>query len=124
MQEGIPINRLEEAWAEGAVDLHRGADDGPSESLRVERRISHEFNGLNGLDQAGLLFAYLNEARDMQWPMRDDDGRPEAAAFIDQRLDGEFRVGIQVACRLVQHEDRGIHQDGAGDGDALALAAG
>ena len=41
-------------------------------------------------------------------------------AFLDRRLD----LRIERRGRLVEHQDRRVLQDDAGDGDALALAAG
>ncbi len=38
--------------------------------------------------------------------------------------DGEGRVGVEIAGRLVGEDDFGVSDDGAGDGDALLLTAG
>ena len=56
---------------------------------------------------------------------RDDEGNAGPVGDVEHQInDGEARVRIQVAGRLIgQHEARRMHQ-GAGDGDALLLAAG
>src|SRR5690606_15196818 len=43
---------------------------------------------------------------------------------LQRRLHDGFALGVQRAGRLVQQQDRRVLQEGAGDGDALALAAG
>ena len=44
---------------------------------------------------------------------------------IAQQIDNLRLYGhIERACRLVQHDEFGLQHHGAGDGDALALAAG
>ena len=40
------------------------------------------------------------------------------------RLHQRLALGVERAGRLVEQQDRRVAQDGAGDGDALALAAG
>ena len=42
----------------------------------------------------------------------------------ERLLDHELALGVQVRGRLVEDENRRILQEGAGDGDALALASG
>src|SRR5579871_3330382 len=44
--------------------------------------------------------------------------------FIEGILDEALAFGVQRAGGLVQDEDGGVAQDGAGDGEALFLAAG
>ena len=39
-------------------------------------------------------------------------------------LNGGFDLGVERTCRLVKNQDRGVLEQHAGDGDALALAAG
>ena len=57
-------------------------------------------------------------------PVRDANYRPVLGQPIHCRLDFRFRIGIQIACRFIEDEDRGIADESAGDGDALPLAAG
>src|SRR5262249_54121957 len=53
----------------------------------------------------------------------DDDRAPGDQAT--QRFQNEpFRLSVHRGGRLIQNEDRGVFQEGAGDGDALTLAAG
>ena len=43
---------------------------------------------------------------------------------VERVLDFLLGVGVERRGRLVEHQDRRVLQDGAGDGDALLLAAG
>ena len=56
--------------------------------------------------------------------MGDDDGRAVGHQPLDGALHQLFALGIERAGRLVEEENRGVAQDRAGDGDALALTAG
>jgi hypothetical protein len=42
---------------------------------------------------------------------------------LQRRLDLGLALGVERAGGLVEQQDRGVLQEGAGDGDALALAA-
>ena len=42
---------------------------------------------------------------------------------VERPLDAGFRLDVERAGGLVEDQDRRVLQDGAGDGDALALAA-
>lgn len=57
-------------------------------------------------------------------PMRDDDDRFSLHQPLKRFLDQIFVLRIAEGRRLVQHNDRRIFDDGAGNRDALALAAG
>src|SRR4051812_32544740 len=54
--------------------------------------------------------------------MGDDEGGPTLDQFLNRRLDKRFGFGIQRRGRLVEDQDRRVLDQGAGDGDALALA--
>ena len=56
--------------------------------------------------------------------VRDDDGGAAHHQIGQPGLHQPFILGIQRAGRLVQQQQRRIAQDGAGDRQALALAAG
>ena len=43
---------------------------------------------------------------------------------LQRTLNRRFGVVVHCGCRLIEHQDRRILQDRAGQGDALALAAG
>ena len=45
-------------------------------------------------------------------------------SLLQRLLDRLFGLGIERRSRLIQKDDRRVLQEGAGDGDALALAAG
>ena len=53
----------------------------------------------------------------------DHDGRPGPVELLDQVQDGLAGGLVEVAGRLVGEDDGGPANEGAGDGDALALAA-
>ena len=62
--------------------------------------------------------------RDGGEPVRDGDhglaGHQRAETLLDRGLD----LAVERRGRLVEHQDRRVLEDHAGDGDALALAAG
>ncbi|MNI74783.1 hypothetical protein D3C73_1308900 [compost metagenome] len=55
--------------------------------------------------------------------MGDDQRAASFADFAQVRLDLAFGMGVQRAGGLVEQEDDGVLQDGAGDGHALLFAA-
>ena len=55
--------------------------------------------------------------------MCDDDGGAADDKLFDGFLNGLLAFGIEARCGLVQYEDRGVFDDGAGYGQPLALAA-
>ena len=57
-------------------------------------------------------------------PVRDDEGGAAIAQLVDRQLDALLGFDVERAGRFVEHQDRRILEDRAGDGDALALAAG
>lgn len=56
--------------------------------------------------------------------VRHDDGRASAHEVLECILHQRLALGVQCACGLVEHQDRCVGEDGAGDGHALTLAAG
>lgn len=54
----------------------------------------------------------------------DHEGRTSVHQPPQGVLDQEFALRVQRAGRLVEQQDRGVAQDGPGEGDALALTAG
>ena len=54
--------------------------------------------------------------------MRDHDGGAAAHEVLERALHKRLRLGVKRGGRLVEHQDRGIDQDGASNGHALALA--
>src|SRR5262245_45577675 len=55
-------------------------------------------------------------------PMRDDEGGPVAGERVEGVEQGRFGLGIERAGRLVEDENGGVLQQGAGDGETLTLA--
>ena len=56
--------------------------------------------------------------------MRDDDGSALGQEFLERVLDQRFRDHIDARGGFVHDQDARIRQDGAGDGNELALADG
>ena len=56
--------------------------------------------------------------------MGDDDTGAVFHEASEGVLDEFFRLGVEGGGGFVEDEDGGVFEDGAGDGDALALAAG
>ena len=57
-------------------------------------------------------------------PVRDANRRAAFHQFVERGLHGAFGFGVERAGGFVENENRRILQNGAGDGEALALAAG
>ena len=57
-------------------------------------------------------------------PVRDDEARAAAHELGEACLDEALALGVEVAGGLVENQDRRILEQCAGDGQALALAAG
>jgi hypothetical protein len=51
----------------------------------------------------------------------DDEARPSLHEGQERRLDAHLGPGVDAADRLVEDEDRGVREDGAGDGQELPL---
>ncbi len=56
--------------------------------------------------------------------MGDDDRRAATLQPVEGGLDLGLGFGIERRGRLVEEDDRRVAEEGAGDGNALALAAG
>ena len=56
--------------------------------------------------------------------MGDDEGGAALHEVAEAVLDHRFGLGVERAGGLVEDEDARVGEDGAGDGEALALAAG
>ena len=56
--------------------------------------------------------------------MGDDDEGRRAAQFLHRGDDIGLVLGVQCAGGLIEQDDRGSFEQGAGDGDALALPTG
>ena len=76
----------------------------------------YDFPMVQHQDLAGIL--------DGGEPVGDDEGCPPYHEPVQGFLDDPFAFRIQGRSGFVQNQDPGIFQDGPGNGDALALAAG
>ncbi len=56
--------------------------------------------------------------------VRDDEGGPAAHEILEGAEDFAFGGGVQGASGFVKNKDGRVLEEGAGDGDALAFAAG
>ena len=61
---------------------------------------------------------------DRRQAVGDDQGRAVARDPVERRLDLALGMDVEGRGRLVEDQDRRRLEDGAGDGDALLLAAG
>src|SRR5690606_37444687 len=77
------------------------------------------------LDAAVLHMDGSRHARREVGAVRDDDeGRAETIVEIEEQpVDRVTRVAVEVARRLVCEDDARLHDEGAGERDALLLAA-
>ncbi len=57
-------------------------------------------------------------------PVGDHQGGAVGGEFFQCFLNERLALGIESAGRLVEQQDGRVTQDGAGDGDTLALSAG
>src|SRR5208337_2723104 len=82
-------------------------------------------NGVGtALDDAACLdHQDLVGAADGREAVSDDERGASTHQVGKAALDDGLRLGVETGGRLVENEDAGIGQDGAGDGEALALAA-
>src|SRR5688572_11905505 len=53
----------------------------------------------------------------------DNKGGPPFAEPANRLLDQVFGAGVDARGRIVQDQNAGVHEERAGDGDALSLAA-
>ena len=61
---------------------------------------------------------------DRRQPMGDDERGAALHQPVERRLHQRLALRVERGGRLVEQQDRRVLQDGAGDGEALALAAG
>ena len=66
----------------------------------------------------------VGDARRLLHVVGDDDDRVVVLQLVDQLLDLGGRDRIERRARLVEQDHLGPHRDGAGDAQALLLAAG
>ena len=62
--------------------------------------------------------------RDEFGAVGDDDDRMPLRELGDRAVDDLAGVGVEMRCRLVEQQDRGVAEDGACDGQPGALAGG
>ena len=63
------------------------------------------------------------EGRDVRFVRHERDGLPLRIQFLEEHHDFVARARIKVTRRFVGEDDHGVVHEGAGDGDALLLAA-
>lgn len=91
----------------------------------VDAALVQRFAMSPGLDHAAAVHHVDHVGIDhCREPVGDDDGGAALHQGRERLLDLTFRIGVQRAGGLVQKQDRGVFEEGAGDGDALALATG
>src|SRR3546814_3958942 len=70
------------------------------------------------------LFPYTTLFRSGGEAVGDDEGGAPADQLSQRLLNMALRLAVEGGGRLVEQQDGGVLQHGAGDGDALALTAG
>src|SRR3954470_18131779 len=82
----------------------------------LEATLLDDAAGVDDDDQVGV--------DDGRQAMRDDEGGAAGAHGVQRLLDPGLRLRIERAGRLVEQQDRSVLEQGPGDCQALALAAG
>jgi hypothetical protein len=75
-------------------------------------------------DAAAVHDQDLVGAADGGQAVRDDEGGAALPQPAEAVADERLALAVQARCRLVEDQDARVRDDGAGDGDALPLAAG
>ena len=76
-----------------------------------------------GDDPATLHHHHAVGEADGREAVGDDQRGPAAHERAQRAVDLELTLGVDRARRVVEHQDARVHEQGARDGDALALAA-
>src|SRR5436309_7466953 len=87
-------------------------------ALRVQRLVRAALDDAAVLDHQDLV-----GAPDGREPVGDDEGGAVLHQVGEARLDERLGLGVEARGGLVEDQDARVGQDGAGDGDALALPA-
>ena len=106
------------AGATGSVEPALRDQPGEQPLVRhqlAERPALHDPPGIEHQDAVGV--------GDRGQPMRDDEGGAPGPQPVQRALDAGLGLDIERAGGLVEDQDGRILEDGARDGDALALAA-
>ena len=74
-------------------------------------------------DRAGLHHQNALRVDDGREAMGDDERRAPLHQRLERALHERLVLGVERGGRFVQQQHRRVLEDGAGDGDALALAA-
>ena len=94
------------------------------EDLAVERHVAHELVVAAVGDDAPTIEHHhaVGEA-DRREPVGDDQRGAPVHERAQRAVDLELALGVDRAGGVVEHEDARVDEQGAGDGDALALTA-
>ena len=92
--------------------------------LRVRALLAEQFGVLSALDDLTVIdHQNLVGGEDRGQPVRDGERRPPDRKARQGVLDQPLGAGVEGAGGLVEDQDARVLEDGAGDGDALLLAA-
>lgn len=80
------------------------------------RSTFHNLSAIENVDDVGLL--------DCAEAVSDSDGGAALGGDVEGGLDDFLGGGVEGRGSFVKEEDLGVADEGAGDGDALLLAAG
>ena len=94
--------------------------------MRWSLRRGEDLAGRAELDQLAEIHegGEVRDARRLLHVVGDDHDRVVGLQLVDQLLDLGGRDRIERRARLVEQDHLGLHRDGAGDAQALLLAAG
>jgi hypothetical protein len=127
---------LQRLWLGGSEVFNLVAFPGGEEEIGFEAVLAGvevivaTVEGVEGLMGATFEDASLLDDQDLVGAadggeaVGDDKGGTALHEEVEAALDEGFGFGVEGAGGLVEDEDTGVGQDGAGDGEALALAAG
>ena len=87
--------------------------------------LFQEFPMFPALEDFAVLY-HENHVRvaDGREPVRDNKGCPSFQKLLCRLLDKLFGLGVDGGSCLVEHEDSGVGNDGAGKGNKLLLSGG
>src|SRR5882672_9100875 len=91
----------------------------------ARQRLYHRLSCTETVDRSLLQNQKLVNRREQRWPMSDDDdGGARTLRCDDHVVQRRLAAFVKIGVRLVEHEQFRLSEEGAGEGKALALAAG
>ena len=104
-------------------DLGNAGDDIRNTVDKTADQLERPLTAAAGDDPAGAHRRHRGRVPAGRRPVGQDERRPAGHHGLERRPQSSLRRGIEVGRRLVEHEDRGIADEGTRDRQAPALAA-